>query len=310
MSRPEAHDPADVLRSHLRTIRDCWGMTLPKLTAAAASNTGRGSRISTAKDADNGDHNTDVDRVTIALSLRDDTLAILTSWVRLLVEDYDVAPSTQCTHGATVTLPHPMRGPLPAPRCAAGRTWISGGRHALIGHDIEDVTWFLDRWAGRLAEHEAADDAHEELRDLARRVEWTCDPERPDWMILGECPVEVEQRDGTLGPCGGKVRAWPAVGKERDPRCTRCGTVAVVDWWMSHILGNPSAKALVTGSELVGIIAWSLHWTVTHEQIRQWASRGKIQREGKDSKGRTLYDHRRVVDAVRDDVRAQRDKAG
>lgn len=259
----------------LTTIRELWDHMLPTLKAIPLGRLGGGSsRSSTAKDVDNGDHNTGVDNLDIVLSDRGDITAVLQGWARVVVEDFDV----------TTVIPH--------------------------GHDVGGMCVFLERWARHMTGHVAADDFAEEVHRGAGKVLRYAKPRGRDWMLLGECPVELEHADGTLGPCGGRVVAYPIAGSDRDPRCQTCGTVAVVDWWISHMVGNPAAKTLVTATELIGIIAYRLHWTVTHEMIRQWASRGKIQRAGRDSKGRTLYDHADVVSAIGDDVRVQREKAG
>ena len=266
----EAQITADLI-----VIRDLWDRMLPTIKAIPLGHMGGGtSRTSTAKDADNGDHNTDVDNLDIVMSDRGDITAVLQGWARVVVEDFDV----------TTVIPH--------------------------GHDVRGMCVFLMRWARHMTGHEACEDFSGEIHECAVKVLRRAKPRGRDWMLLGECPVETEHEDGTLGPCGGRVVAWPMAGKDRDPRCQSCGTEAVVDWWMSHMLGNPAAKTLVTATELIGIIAYRLHWTVSHEMIRQWASRGKIKRAGKDSKGRTLYDHAAVVSAIGEDVRVQREKAG
>ena len=65
------------------------------------------------------------------------------------------------------------------------------------------------------------------------------------------------------------------------------------------------SSPLVTIGELVAVIAYRLRVVVTHEQVRQWKHRGKVRSEGTDEKGRTLYRHEEVVDAIRADVRAK-----
>lgn len=261
--------------AELTTIRELWPEMLPRIKAIPLGQLGGGTtRSSTGRDKDNGDHNTDVDNLDIVLSDRGDITAILQGWARLVVDDFAV----------TTVIPN--------------------------GNDIRGMCVFLERWARHMTGHTAADDFAAEVHDCARRVLRHAKPRGRDWMLLGDCPIETEHADGTLGPCGGRVVAYPIAGTDRDPRCQTCGTVAVVDWWISHMVGNPAAKTLVTATELIGIIAYRLHWTVTHEMIRQWAARGKIQRAGRDSKGRTLYDHAAVVASIGDDVRVQREKAG
>lgn len=262
--------------ANLSTISELWDQMLPHIKAIPLGQLGGGSsRSSTAKaDDHNGDHNRDVDNLDIVLSDRGDITAVLQGWSRVVVEDF----------GVTTVIPH--------------------------GHDVQGMCTFLERWAKHMTGHVACDDFVDELHGAAMTVLRRAKPRGRDWMLLGDCPVEVEHADGTLGVCGGRVVAFPQAGSDRDPRCQSCGTVAVVDWWISHMLGNPEAKPLVTATELIGIVAYSLHWTISHDQIRQWAARGKIERAGKDSKGRTLYDHAAVTDAIRGEVARLKRKVG
>jgi hypothetical protein len=268
-------DQEAAIVADLTTIRELWDHMLPTMKAIPLGQLGGGSsRSSTSKAEDNGDHNADVTNLDIVLSDRGDITAVLQGWARVVVEDFDV----------TTVIPH--------------------------GHDVGGMCTFLERWARHMTGHVAADDFAAELHVAAGKVLRRAVPKRRDWMLIGDCPIEIEHEDGSLAKCGGRVVAYLFNAASRDPRCQKCGTEAVVDWWISHMFDNPEAKVLVTASELISVIAFRLHWTVTHEQIRQWAARGKIERAGKDSKGRTLYDHSGVIYAISSDVRAQREKAG
>lgn len=146
--------------------------------------------------------------------------------------------------------------------------------------------------------------------DLKRAV----DTRSRDSMTIGKCPIEWPDDDGVLRVCGGDVRARSTPqsmtlaelrrGLTPLPRCRRCQTEAEVEWWQERIM--PEVAAAVTASDLIGVIAFELQWPVTHDQIRQWKSRGKIEAVGKDDKGRTLYDHRDVIERIRLDVRRAR----
>lgn len=272
MTRTDEHNPADELRGHLRTIRNLWPEMLPRLKSASATTfTGTGSRTSTPKAADNGDHNADVTALDVVLSTRGDIITVLNGWVCVVLEDYELTQT--CVDGS----------------------------------DVFALAEVLDRWAGRLIEHEAFDDLLDEVATCASQVQRIARPTRRDWLVIGTCPC-VNDETGKV--CGGNVRAWPDAEQERDPKCVECGTEAVVAWWMSHMIDDPASRPLVNAGELIGVIAYQLHWTVTHDQVRQWATRGKIERAGRDGKGRTLYDHRAVIAAIQDDVRVQREKVG
>lgn len=256
----------------LRTIRDNWDDMLPALKAAPIGRGSSGGATVIEMGREDGDHNAGVGNLDIVLSDRGDITAVLQGWSRLVVEDFDV----------TTVIPH--------------------------GHDVAGMTRFLERWARHMTGHDAAQDMADELRACAGKVLRHAKPRGRDFMILGECPIEIEHPDGSLHSCGGTVIAYPQAGSDRDPRCAHCGTEAVVDWWMSHMLDDPDSKPLVTASELISIIAFRLRWTVTHETVRKWASLGRIERAGKDSKGRTLYDHCAVVEKIRADLSYQRDR--
>lgn len=259
-TRPHTDHAADLLRADLRTIRTGWDAIMPRLRSVGTGHGSSGPRTSTPKDADNGDHDSDVDRLDVVLSARADILAVLNGWCRVVIEDKPV----------TTALPSD-------------------------GHDVHDLGEFLDRWAGYLVEHEAGRDAADEIAECARTVRKLLPRGRREWMIIGTCPIEDDE---TGEVCGGTVRAWPDSDHDQDPTCMRCGIEAVVPWWMSHMLDDPNSKPLVTADELISIIVFRLHRTVTHGQIRQWVARGKIAKAGRDAKGRSLYDHAAVVEAL------------
>ena len=146
--------------------------------------------------------------------------------------------------------------------------------------------------------------------NLAKR---TVDTANRDSMVIGACPVQWPDEDDQMTTCGGEVRAWPTPEgvtlverktEARLPKCMRCGTEADVSWWQGQMM--PEIGEQVTATELIGIVAFELHWTITHDQIRQWVHREKIAKVGKDTRGRSLYDWRAVVSAIRADIEAAR----
>ena len=126
-------------------------------------------------------------------------------------------------------------------------------------------------------------------------------------MSIGRCPLEVPGEQDVLEVCGGDVRARTGDEHLLDGKawatCNRCAEVSPAEWWAERMFIDGESSPLVTIGELVAVIAYRLRVVVTHEQVRQWKHRGKIESAGSDSKGRTLYRHEEVVDAIRADVR-------
>lgn len=263
MTRP-ANPTAAKLTDALDYIRLAWPHMHHPMHAIRYSIGGsnHGPRTSTRRDDADGDHNRDVDPLDVLVSLRGDITIILNGWSRLVMEDYDV----------TQTLPD--------------------------GLDVPGMCSFLSRWSLQLAGHEAAGDALDEIRECARNVRAVVEPRPRETMVIGTCPRTLTDDDGHERTCGGTVRAW--LNREHDPRCMTCGTVAVVDWWVERMV-KPEANALVTTPQLIAIVAYRLGFAPSHDQVRQWATRGKIERAGRDGKGRTLWDHAAVVAALRAD---------
>ena len=198
-------------------------------------------------------------------------------------------------------------------------TDINGGtiQARVDGGSIASLAAFIDTWAVHLVEQTSEGEmAAADFAKHARTLRRMARPDRRDWMPIGECPVTVADADGNPVPCGEQVRAYDRTvdegytvgefGTERKLkriqfiRCPGCGTEDTLAWWMSQIVGNPDAKPLVTADELIGIVARDLNRVLTHEQIRQWASRNKIPRAGRDVKGRVLYDHTVIVALIKE----------
>lgn len=174
---------------------------------------------------------------------------------------------------------------------------------------LDHVTWYRQR--------REAEEFHSEILWARSQLLNAIDSHRRLWFPIGQCPLEIDTEDGGRRRCTGTVRAWPTPAgmtlaeqvKTRRPSCSECGHEESVEWWQSHIIGHPEASPLVTITDLIGIIAFELHWTVTHDQVRQWKARQKIRAEGRDAKGRTLYRHRDVIAAIREDVAKAKTRA-
>lgn len=221
---------------------------------------------------DHDPRDTDQRRIDRTLSLRRYVQDVLNGWCRLIIEDRHVT------------------------------------NHVPAGTDVPGMAAFLQRHAEWLSGHEAAEDARDELTELAHRCHLIAYPSRRESISLGRCPLEIPGEQDVLETCGGDVRARPVPNErpgEAYAACSRCGEVAVASWWAERMFLDGEGSPLVTAGELVAVIAYRLEVVVTHDQIRQWKHRGKIQAAGSDNKGRTLYRHEEVINAIRADVRAR-----
>jgi len=218
-------------------------------------------------------------RIDKIVSLRRFAQDQLNSWCRVVIEDRNI------TNGATLPL----------------------------GTDVVAMAAFMEREADWISGHDTAQDARDELVDLAHRCHLIAFPTRRESFSIGRCPLEVPAEQDVLTVCGGDVRARTDAEHHTDGKawaaCNRCGEVSPADWWAERMFVDGETSPLVTVGELVAVIAYRLEIVVTHDQIRQWKHRGKIASEGKDDKGRTLYRHESVIDSIRAEARAKAAKS-
>lgn len=189
---------------------------------------------------------------------------------------------------------------------------VTNAKALPLGTDVPQMCEFIARHADWISGQDTADDIRDELTDLSKRVHLVAFPTRRESMSIGRCPIEIPGEQDVLEVCGGDVRYRLQAG-ERDGEamaaCSRCGEAAVTSWWAERMFLDGEASPLVTIGELVAVIAYRLGIVVTHEQIRQWRTRGKIEPECVDQKGRTLYRHEAVIDAMRADIRKRAARA-
>jgi len=155
-----------------------------------------------------------------------------------------------------------------------------------------DLARFIIVWAEQLARLEPDDAANcaNDMAGHAGKLKGAALPTPIKGMFIGKCPVLVD-----VDRCGGEIRLPADKG---NLTCPQCGMVETIGWWQSQIL-DTVAPPLVTAADLISIVALATERVITHDQVWQWATRGKIERAGKDIKGRTLYDHQAVVAFVK-----------
>lgn len=156
---------------------------------------------------------------------------------------------------------------------------------------VDGMTAFIVTWAGRIVD-DFPDDAQNLAEDVRRHAESlfgiAFPPPGKEWLNIGPCPRDTA-RDGERVTCGTQLRAFP--GKETI-KCEGCGHDDTLHWWRERVIGHRSP--LVTPHELTDILLVDLRMTVEPATVRQWFQRGKVERMGKDDKGRWLYDWAKV----------------
>ena len=271
--RTETQRIGDDIVTAVRNLRHDWPhMIAPGETQAPGITSRSGVAL-----PDHSPSDADMRRIDKVISLRRHVQDALNGWCRVVIED-------------------------------------RGTEHGIpSGVDVPGMCEFVQRHADWLGEHEAGKDCRDELREFAHRAHLIVSPPRRETMSIGRCPLEVPGEQDVLEVCGGDVRARTGDEHLLDGKawatCNRCGEVSPAEWWAERMFIDGESSPLVTIGELVAVIAYRLRVVVTHEQVRQWKHRGKIESAGSDNKGRTLYRHEEVVDAIRADVRAKAAKS-
>ena len=265
--RTETQRIGDDIVTAVRNLRHDWPhMIQPGETQAPGITSRSGVAL-----PDHSPSDADMRRIDKVISLRRHVQDALNGWCRVVIED----------RGTVAGIPS--------------------------GVDVPGMCEFVQRHADWLGEHEAGKDCRDELKEFAQRAHLIVSPPRRETMSIGRCPLEVPGGQDVLEVCGGDVRARTGDEHLLDGKawatCNRCGEVSPAEWWAERMFIDGESSPLVTIGELVAVIAYRLRVVVTHEQVRQWKHRGKIESAGSDNKGRTLYRHEEVVDAIRADVR-------
>ena len=201
------------------------------------------------------------------LDVRAEAHRDLMYWTRFLLDEVKDVNGDPIQHGPLTIEPAAL-----VPFIA---TWVDW----LITNAPDDA----DNLAAEAAKHSR------ELRQLAA-------PQRPEWVSLGACPLDVDSPDGPT-PCGGQVRAMPGEdGQMAEATCRGCGVNAVVTWWERVLM--PEASRLVTASELPEFVRHQFGKVIKDATVRKWIERHVIEAAGADEKGRTLYDKGAVAYAL------------
>lgn len=293
----------------LVTIRREWAAMIP--VGAPSKPPGGGAKSALITADDDADTGHDIDATTRLVSLRRQVTDELGQWCRLIIEDRPVTATS--VNGADV--------PAMCEFIERHAQWLSGHRDAEEAADrIAGCTRDCEAATLATSGHSCSGLVHAVKRHTLPPLVDKPRPPRPHHV--GTCPMiwEAHDEDGQLEmrECGGNVRAYPApfADPTREeliaqplPTCDKCGTDAHIDWWYREMYGQHGVSHLVDVEGLIAVIAVRLDYIATRDQIRQWKHRGKIHAASKDGKGRTLYRHDDVVEAIQDDPIIKRGKA-
>ena len=160
------------------------------------------------------------------------------------------------------------------------------------GRDVIATAGHLLANVDALAAWEWAPELLHDLARGARLLEELTSPPRPA-VLLGPCPVEVVDEDGTRRPCGTDVRA--DTERASDVRCPGCLTVDTAEGWarrMGAASGPVTAEVLAKRLLAVGV-------RTTATGVRMRSMRGSLPNPvGYDTRGRALYDPTACLAAV------------
>ena len=178
-----------------------------------------------------------------------------------------------------------------------------------LGIDVPAMAEFVHRHADWVSGHEAAQDCRDELVDLAHRCHLIAFPTRRESISIGRCPLEVPGEADVLGVCGGDVRSRPASESDDGQAwlaCSKCGEIAVSDWWEERMFDDPELRRWLTDADVVTFMHRTYGEVIAQSTVRQWVKRAVLVPSGQTTEdGKRLFARDAVVFAI--DLHKRRD---
>lgn len=270
--RTETQILCDDIRQAMTNLRRDWPHMLRPGETQAP---GMASRSGVALD-DHDRSDADQRRIDKTISLRRFVQDILNATARVIVED------------------RPVKNHIPS------------------GVDVPGMAEFIDRHADWLSGHDTAQEARDELVDIAHHCHMIASPPVRESISIGTCPLELTDDEGAVNRCGGDVRvrlnADDGAG-EAYAACSRCGEVAVASWWESHMFDDPETRRWLTDADVVTLMHRLYGEVVKQATIRKWVERNVLVPSGLlNADGRRLFDRDAVVYAI--DLHKRRQAVG
>jgi len=263
--RTETQTLGDDITQAMRNIRTDWPhMLRPGETQAP----GWASRSGVTLD-DHDRSDADQRRIDRVMSLRRFGMDVLNIHCRVIMED------------------RPITNPKSLP----------------LGTDIDGMARFIQTHAEWLSGHETAQDARDELTDLAHRCHLIAFPTRRESFSIGRCPLEQPGEQDVLEVCGGDVRSRKADEGEHDGQawcaCNRCGEIAVASWWEDRMFDDPETARWLTDAGVATLMHRMYGEVTAQSTVRGWVKKGILVPSTKVSDdGRRLFDRDAVVYAI------------
>jgi hypothetical protein len=116
----------------------------------------------------------------------------------------------------------------------------------------------------------------------------------------------VDRPDGAFripcDQCGHRV----PIDVDRDFITCRCGSWGDTSWWIKQVAPViPEPGTAITGRDATAWLLVRHGIEVSEATLRQWATRGHVDRQGRDEHGRTTYDAAQILTRARRTQRTQ-----
>jgi hypothetical protein len=147
----------------------------------------------------------------------------------------------------------------------------------LVAHragDPRHLAEFIGVHARWLAGHVLCRVVARELRDLAGdgRIRGMAFPSAAGRLYVGDCPIEVDEADGSVGVCGARLYQYP---DQPLITCTGCGIEDTIEQWRRWLVGETDGNV-----DVLAIAAHlSMMWLrpVDPGAVKKWSQRGHIE---------------------------------